>query len=595
MKITQTDLIKTFKYLYSLLTLRQKKYSASLLLLMFIVSMIELLSLALFLPVIQLASNISDFKNNQLLFKVYQYLDLNSPKTYLGILLATLLICYILKNVSLIAATYLQTKYAMSISMSLSERVLKTYQDMSWLNFQSHKEGDVMYDIYSRAQQVITSGVLSYIFLIYEVLVISMIIISIAIYNWLCLLLLITLILPMITILYFCLRKYITKNTLDLTKFSPQLHSRMSQCINGYVDSKLANADDFFLERFNVINRKICAINTKGILYSQSPSRIIETGAILAIVLLTVYTSFINTSGNFTSLIAIFGIASFRLMPSIGRVMQALSGIKRSSVLILKYEDLFSNTNKSCTVSQKQKISFNELSLKQIYFSYNSNAHVLHDLNLNIQKGEKIGFIGESGSGKSTLTNILLGFIKPTHGTLVINGSTLHEDFSVQDWQSTLGYIKQSIYISDASIMANIAYGIPIEEVDHDRVWDALKTASLDTFVKTLPNNIFTELGENGCNLSGGQKQRIGIARAIYKQPEILFMDEATSALDNKTEEEIAQSIETLLHTNLTIIIIAHRYTTLRACDIIYELKNGQIINVLSYTDLMTRESNKHQ
>jgi ABC-type multidrug transport system fused ATPase/permease subunit len=211
---------------------------------------------------------------------------------------------------------------------------------------------------------------------------------------------------------------------------------------------------------------------------------------------------------------------------------------------------------------------------------------VINDLSIEVRKGESVGFVGSSGSGKTTLMNLLLRFFIEDSGSITVDGKKLDRQCTSQ-WRKLIGYVKQDVFIMDGTIRENITLGDP--EYDEEELWSAVKQASLDTFVRSLPNGLDTEVGEKGSNLSGGQRQRIGIARSLYRKAEILVFDEATSALDSDTENEVTEAINALSATNKTMFIIAHRVTTLRNCDRIYDLKDGKVDGIYSYEQVIER------
>jgi ABC-type multidrug transport system fused ATPase/permease subunit len=239
---------------------------------------------------------------------------------------------------------------------------------------------------------------------------------------------------------------------------------------------------------------------------------------------------------------------------------------------------------------QQQPLQFqHELAVEHVYFRFPSQdpaeAPALNDISFRIKRGEKIGFVGASGSGKTTLMNLLLRFYREQQGRVLVDGQPL-TPHHLRAWYELVGYVKQDTFLMEATIRDNITLGATAEEVDMGRLQAALDQASLAEFVSKLPQGLDTFIGERGSKLSGGQRQRIGIARALYKQAEILLLDEATSALDNETEREVNEAITRLAHTNITILIIAHRLTTLRECDRIYELRDGRVVAERQYAEL---------
>ena len=218
-------------------------------------------------------------------------------------------------------------------------------------------------------------------------------------------------------------------------------------------------------------------------------------------------------------------------------------------------------------------------------YSYpEASEQALNGISVAIRKGQAIAFVGESGAGKTTIVDLLLGLMKPTYGKITVDGKNIHENIS--GWQRNIGYIPQTIYLADDSLRRNIAFGLPDEEIDDKKIIRALKSAQLEKLVESLPEGLETIVGENGTRLSGGQRQRVGIARALYHNPEVLVMDEATSALDNITEQQVTAAIESLMGER-TIIMIAHRLTTVMNCDRLYLMEHGKIVQEGTYHELV--------
>ncbi|MFR0764383.1 MAG: ATP-binding cassette domain-containing protein [Alistipes communis] len=275
-------------------------------------------------------------------------------------------------------------------------------------------------------------------------------------------------------------------------------------------------------------------------------------------------------------LFGIFAVAALRIMPSVRSIMGAWTSLRynRYTIDVLRDARLY-DTPAGIDTTQERMPFEREIRIEGLSFHFDDapDRDILHDLSLTIRKGERIGIRGASGVGKTTLFNILLGFYRPTAGRITIDGRPLDET-NLRKWQNTIGYVSQSVFIADSSFMQNVALGCAPDRIDRRRAAQALETAKLKEFIDTLPQGMETPIGECGCRLSGGQRQRLGIARALYKQADILFFDEATSALDNRTEERINRAIEELSKANreLTIVVVAHRESSLDYCDRIITL-----------------------
>jgi ABC-type multidrug transport system fused ATPase/permease subunit len=276
--------------------------------------------------------------------------------------------------------------------------------------------------------------------------------------------------------------------------------------------------------------------------------------------------------------IGIFVAAAFRLIPSAFRILSSIQNIKYTEpVLNLLAEEMELIKDYNSQERSNQKLTFkNKLVLSNVSYSYpNTNVFALNNISLEIKKGQSVGFIGMSGAGKSTLIDVILGMLPPSCGSIYVDDCDVQID--LQKWQNQIGYVPQTIYLTDNSLRENIAFGIPIDTIDEVALIKAVKLAQLEQLIAELPNGLNTNVGERGIRLSGGQKQRIGIARALYNDPEVLVLDEATSALDVQTEEQVMKSIEDLQGTK-TVLIIAHRLSTISKCDKLFKIHNGMLI-----------------
>jgi ABC-type multidrug transport system fused ATPase/permease subunit len=273
-------------------------------------------------------------------------------------------------------------------------------------------------------------------------------------------------------------------------------------------------------------------------------------------------------------------------MPSVNRMLMSLVQLKQNQYTIENLQDYRDPKYDEAPHPQQLPLHFEHtLRFDHLGFRFpGAERDTLRDVTINIRKGEKIGFVGSSGSGKTTLMNVLLRFYTEQSGHIIIDGQPLTSQHQ-QAWHELVGYVKQDTFLMEASIKDNISLGDA--EVDPERMRYAIEQASLSAFVAGLPDGIDTHIGERGSKLSGGQRQRIGIARALYKRTQVLVLDEATSALDNETEREVNEAINKLSQTDITILIIAHRITTLRECDRIYELSQGEVIAEHQYESLM--------
>jgi ATP-binding cassette subfamily C protein len=293
-------------------------------------------------------------------------------------------------------------------------------------------------------------------------------------------------------------------------------------------------------------------------------------------------------------MLSLFAIAAVRLMPSAKRIISTITTIRYSkdSVDVIHYDLLSLETTptKTSLIKSTQTSSHlfqNTIELKNIYYQYpNASKLSLLGISLSITKGQAIALVGESGSGKTTLVDVILGLLPPSQGEILVDEENILSNLT--NWQSQIGYIPQSIYLCDDTIRSNIAFGLPLDQINEEQVWKSLRAAQLGELIRNLPDQLDTLVGERGIRLSGGQRQRIGIARALYHDPEILVMDEATAALDNNTEREFMEALESMSK-DKTMIMIAHRLSTVKNCEHLYLMQQGKIIGSGTYNELLSQ------
>jgi len=291
-------------------------------------------------------------------------------------------------------------------------------------------------------------------------------------------------------------------------------------------------------------------------------------------------------------MLSLFAVVAIRLMPSLNRISTGWGCLKRYSPCLDEiYDDLMTSKkeiqNRDTLQPSAPVIFERDIKLEKILFAYeNCPKPILENLSLTIRKNAMVGFVGPSGAGKTTAVDIIAGLLNPQEGSVLVDG--IDAKSNLRSWQDQIGYIPQNIYLSNDTIKTNVAFGVNPKDINEDTVWQALRLAQLDKFVAGLPAGLETEVGERGIRLSGGQRQRIGIARALYHDPQVLIMDEATAALDNETERAFMTSLERLSGVK-TILIIAHRLTTVKACDLIFFLKAGRIVDSGNYAELLEK------
>ncbi|WP_245893989.1 ABC transporter ATP-binding protein [Chamaesiphon polymorphus] len=383
---------------------------------------------------------------------------------------------------------------------------------------------------------------------------------------------------------------------------SSEAGAKIIQAINhglgGLKETKVIGCESYFENQLHEQVKKYGVSTSLANSFSNLPRYMIEAFLVTFLILFTII--FISTNKdpqNLNSVLGIFAIASIRLLPSVSNLTSSINGIRYNAFSLDKiyfdFQELANENNKildlSCgrmdSLNNKELSSFGDrVSLNNIHYRYPNAANIaLENVSMTIRKGQSIGLIGKSGAGKTTLVDIILGLLAPESGDITVDGVSIYPN--LRSWQNMLGYVPQSIFLTDDTLQQNIAFGVPNHLIDPDRLWRAVEVAQLSDYVKQLPQGLETKVGERGVLLSGGQRQRVGIARAIYHEREVLVFDEATAALDNETEALVTESIKSLSGTK-TIIIIAHRLTTIEHCDIIYLLDKGTIVKSGNYEEV---------
>jgi ABC-type multidrug transport system fused ATPase/permease subunit len=377
-----------------------------------------------------------------------------------------------------------------------------------------------------------------------------------------------------VRLVYYLNRKGISTTSDDLKKKYPLSLKFGLQAIEGWMDIKASVKENFFKKRFVEASQSLAKTFVRDHVNQTGPSRLTEIIAACIICAIIGYSLLSHQNAQQTFLLlGVYAGASFRMIPSINRILNALMQIKSHEYLLKELEDL---TNFQPTKIQKQYSQGFEKSieLKNISFQYPNGPVVLNDISFTINKGQKVALVGKSGSGKTTILLILLQFLKPSSGKIIFDGVEQNDVI----WRNVFSYVSQSPYILDSSIAENIAFGYPNEEINFEKINRIIKDLDLEQMIKSFPDGLETQIGEKGIKLSGGQRQRIAIARALYSNAEVLLFDEITNQLDKQTEKEIINTLIKVAHQKKTVMMITHHEHLLAEFDCILSLENGKII-----------------
>ncbi len=562
-----------------LLSPSQKKELAILAALLFLGMLFEMLGLGLLIPALSILLDADIAKSRPELKPLMDFFGYPSQlQLAIGGMLI-LIAVYFLKAVFLVFLTWRQSKFTFGLASGLSRKLFLGYLRQPYTFHLERNSAFLLRNIQHEIAQFITisshSLVLATEFsMIMSIAVVLMFVEPIGAIS-------VTVFLGVAALIF--LR--IIKRKLSIWGKDRQFHGgqtnkHLMQGLSGVKDLKIFGRENVFLNAFVQHNKVLEGIDVKMNTVSLIPRFYLELLAVIGlaglIVMMVLQHKPLDT---LLPTLGVFVVSAFRMIPSVNRIIDSLQRIRFAiPVVNLLYEEFkLIEDIETQTLSGRIMAFSKTLSINHVSFNYpNTSIQALNDLTLHIQKGESVGFIGLSGSGKSTLVDIILGLVKPVKGSVNMDGININEN--IRGWQDQIGYVPQTIYLTDDTLRRNVAFGIPDDQIDDAAVNMAIRAAQLDGFVDELPEKLETFIGERGVRLSGGQRQRIGIARALYHDPSILVLDEATSALDAVTEKGVMEAVEKL-HGAKTLIIVAHRLSTLKNCNRIYKLDKGVLID----------------
>lgn len=541
----------------------------------FLRALLNFVGLAVLIPVLIIILDTDGIRSNRYLATLYDFGGFTSDRAFILAVCGGVVAVILLKSLVNLALYKVERNFIYDLYRELSRRLYIDYHNRG-LGFIKGSNSAILARNVNVVCLTFVTGVLMPVAAIAsEAMLFVMLFGSLAIYNPLVSLLTLLIFLPSVTLYYYLVRQRLNRYGEEENRAQRQKSRTVIETFRGYADLEIANAYPAMLRSFDRAMDEIIGVRQRNATIATLPSMFTEVGlAVGMAVLVALCAGTDNTQMKL--LFGIFAVAALRIMPSVRSIMGAWTSLRynRYTIDVLRDARLYETAADIDTTDCRMPFE-HELRIENISFHFDDapEHEVLHDLSLTIRKGERIGIRGASGAGKTTLFNILLGFYHPTAGRITIDGQPLG-DADRRRWQNTIGYVSQSVFITDSSFMQNVALGCDPDRIDRERAAQALETAKLKEFIDTLPQGMETPIGECGCRLSGGQRQRLGIARALYKQADILFFDEATSALDNRTEERINRAIEELSQANreLTIVVIAHRESSLDYCDRIITL-----------------------
>lgn len=565
--------------IFFLLIGEYRRQSVILIFMMVIGTMLEVAGIGLVIPVLGFLSNKEAIIESQL-FQSLIPSSINLAETNLllwGILL--LIFVYFVKTVYLTYLSWRISKTVYGLEESLSRKLYSKYLNQSFTFHLENNSGQLIQNVSGEINQlasIIMGGLnlISEIFVVIGIAILLLLIEPIGTLVSLAILL-------MFSFFYFLIFKgRLLKWGALRQEAEGKRIQHLQQGLGGIKDVKLFDAMSHFLSNFASNNVMFTNMNMLQNFFNIVPRYFIELIAVLLLGALFAILSIDDSiePGSIIPVVGLFAVAAFRLMPSANRILVSIQSLRYASPIInTVYRELnLKDSGESNNITNSIKFE-NEIWFKNVCFSYNAhNSKALKDIDIHISKGAFIGIIGKSGSGKSTFINLLLGLLEPTDGEILIDKFNLKNN--IRGWQNHIGYVPQDIFLIDDTLQNNIAFGIDHDNINPSQLKKAIQLSQLSDYIDSLPNGLDTYVGERGVKISGGQRQRIGIARALYNDPDILVLDEATSSLDGATEADLMTAVNALKGIK-TIIVVAHRLSTIENCEYLYKLENGQVIN----------------
>ncbi len=571
--------MKTVKMMLEIFEKKQRRQLVWLLLAILAGAGVELVSLSSVLPFVEMITEPETMMDDQYVQIVSSITGVTEFSALVILMCMLIIALFVIKNIYVVFLSNFQYRFTYYGLRDLSSKVMNGYMEKSYPFFLNHNSAELLKSVQTdtnmfyvtvlNGTQLISECIVSFVLVIYLIIKDPVIAISMAV------------VLGIFAMGFMSIfRKAFRRMGNEYRVFVENQIKCMHQSFGGIKEIKISDNEQFFKDQFWDIAAGLAKNQVKNGLYNAIPKPMMETMVIAVIlVIVAIKTASGNSASSFIPIITVFALAAFRLLPSVNKISSYVGVIMYNKVAVEAVYHEVNEMRQNVSMREsavEEEIHFHKaICLNDVVFAYDgAEKNVIDHVSLEIQKNTSVAFIGPSGAGKTTIVDVMLGILKNQEGSITVDGTDIRNAMS--GWHQKIGYIPQVIYLMDDTIRNNIAFGIKPELIDDAQVWKALEEAQLKEFVQTLDEGLDTMVGELGTRLSGGQRQRIGIARALYRKPQLLVLDEATSALDNETEKAVMEAIDSL-HGKLTLIIIAHRLTTIKNCDVVYEIKDGKV------------------
>ena len=540
---------------------------------------LEVVGIGMIMPMIEILLRPEMVDENSIWYDILLSFGEKSNFTFIGLCLVVCL--FILKNLYLAFQVHFHSKFTFDVQVETSSFLFENYLSKPYEFFLVTNSSELLRNTVAEVNSFVGYVMQPLLIIISECMVLLAVVsLLLFVEPFAC-----AFAILFVGLLGWLFNRFTSKRVKDWGNERQKREGMRIQCLqegfNGIKALKLINNNSFISNDFTQNTRLGSTAGQKQYAMQQMPRLLFETLAVLGLAILVVGLSRESSTQTMLPKLGMIAFGLVRVMPSVARIINSLQSIVYGwpSVLVLQKELGSWNQQKERS-KNKEKLEFNEsFKLEKISYSYpNADQDSLSNVSINLLKGTCVGIIGKSGSGKSTVVDIALGLLKPRQGRILLDEKDISGDLNQYSWQKMIGYVPQEIYLSDATLRCNIAFGLESTEVSDERVWKCLEDANLKDLVKSLPDGLDTMMGERGTRLSGGQRQRVGIARALYQNPSLIVFDEATSALDSESEKSIMDTVYKLKK-DKTFIIVAHRLSTIENCDVVYKIDNGRVVN----------------
>ena len=560
--VIKYSVLKSFSYLPSSFQRR----SLFLFLGILLNSALDLFGIAVVLPLIAAILKDGFIQSNAILSSIYEIGGFNSEPYFILFLSGLIFGIIVFKNLFGLWIQKTQYRFAFDAYRVVSNQVFQGAYQKGFSFFKNNNSNDIMNEV-SYIPQAFSNQILINLFQFFnETVIMTFVVGGLIIFDPLIISLLLLILTPLFYGFYRLSKNRMAFYNERLAVLNGVISRPIFEVIFGYADTKINDVFSSFKSTYDKGVSEKSSLSVKNQVIQQIPNRLVEIVVLAAVLVMLLYGVFVLKDNEvLLAMLSVFGLAAFRAVPSFNRLMLSFVNV-RGQQYVFKTLDKYLPLEKESNQCEQQ-IEFKRcIQIKDLNFCFSDGVALFKNYNEKINKGEVVGIVGKSGSGKTTLMNIMLGFLKPTSGGITIDEVTLDE-YNISSWQKKIGYVSQEVFLVDGTVAENVAFGSLKDKIDENQVAKVLNKAQLTEVIDSLEKGIHTNIGERGTKLSGGQRQRIGIARALYHGAEVLFFDEATSALDNQTEFEITEAIQSLNTGELTMVIIAHRESTLKYCD----------------------------